>query len=83
MNVDHQSHAMKMLVSFSIIAAFFGAIYALLFMPGRDFPPGAREVIVLLLGVLAGAFKDVVSYWIGSSASSSKKTDALIASKGP
>ncbi len=83
MNTETWSHAMKIIMSLLIILAFFSVIAALLLTVKEDLPPGVREVLLVLVGVLAGAFKDVISYWIGSSASSSKKTDALIASKAP
>ena len=51
-----------------------GALVSTLFMPKEDLQPGVREVLVLLLGVLAGAFKEVTGFWLGSSAGSVRKS---------
>jgi len=64
------------IVSVLIMACFMGTL-AGLFMTEADFPEGVREVVLVLVGVLAGAFKDVVGYWIGSSYGSAKKTDQM------
>ena len=79
MNMDAWSHAMKLILSLLVTGAFFGVIYSLLYLQ-NDFPGGVREVLLVLVGVLAGAFKDCVGFWIGSSASSGKK-DAMLADK--
>jgi len=34
-------------------------------------------VLLVLAGVLAGAFKDVVGFWLGSSLGSQKKDDVI------
>lgn len=77
--LDRMGSIAKLLVSLLVILAFFGIIAALILMAvyQRDFPPGVKETLLVLVGVLAGAFKDVVGYWIGSSHSSERKTELM------
>lgn len=64
------------IVSVMVLAAFFGTVASLIAM-SADIPPGVKEVLLVLVGVLAGAFKDVVGFWVGSSYGSARKTDQL------
>jgi hypothetical protein len=82
MNWDKLGNAAKVGVSLLVIVAFLGCIAALFFtaLRDKDFPPGVKETLLVLVGVLAGSFKDVVGYWIGSSHGSERKTE-LMASK--
>lgn len=64
------------LISVMVLAAFFGTVASLITM-SADIPPGVKEVLLVLVGVLAGAFKDVVGFWVGSSYGSARKTDKL------
>lgn len=75
--LEKMSHWAQFLVTGAVVFAFFAVIAALFLLVKDDFPAGVREVILILVGVLAGAFKDCVGYWLGSSASSQKK-DALM-----
>ena len=79
MNLDKLGHIMKGTVSALVLLAFLGCIAALFFtaLREKDFPPGVKETLLVLVGVLAGSFKDVVGYWIGSSHSSERKTEIL------
>jgi uncharacterized protein YqgC (DUF456 family) len=70
----------QLAVSTLVIVAFMGAIVGL-FLIDRDLMPGVREVLLVLIGVLAGAFKDVIGFWVGSSYGSAKKTDQLAAER--
>lgn len=63
-------------VSVAVLAAFFGTIAALIGL-ANDIPGGIKEILLVLVGVLAASFKDVVGYWLGSSYGSSRKTDQL------
>ena len=63
---------MQPLLSFLVVVAFFGTLAMLIFL-SRDLPLGVKEVVLVLTGVLAGAFKDVVGFYIGSSLGSQKK----------
>lgn len=79
--LDKLSHFAQFLVAFCVLLSFIscvGAFFWLTFQ-GKDLLPGLKEVLLVLIGVLAGAFKDVVGYYVGSSLSSAKK-DATIAS---
>jgi uncharacterized membrane protein YeiH len=78
--LEKMAHWAQFLVSGAVVFAFFALIAGMLIYVKQDFPPGVREVLMVLTGVLAGAFKDVVGFWIGSSASSQKK-DAAMAGK--
>lgn len=42
-----------------------------------EMPAGNKEASLILIGVLAGSFKDVVGYFFGSSKGSSEKTELL------
>jgi len=83
MNLDKYGPIMKGVVSILVIGAFLGCIAALFVVTYRekDFPPGVKETLLVLVGVLAGSFKDVVGYWLGGSHSSDRKTE-LMASTG-
>ena len=67
---------MQPLISVIVIVAFFGTLAMLIFM-ARDLPNGVKEVVLVLVGVLAGAFKDVIGFYIGSSLGSQKKDDVI------
>jgi membrane protein DedA with SNARE-associated domain len=62
-----------------VIVAFLGCIAALFFtaLREKDFPPGVKETLLVLIGVLAGSFKDTVGYWLGSSHGSERKTELM------
>lgn len=83
MNLDRFGPWAKASVSLLVILAFIGMIVALLWMSFRDkdFPPGIKETLLILVGVLAGEFKNVCGYWLGTSHGSSLKT-SLMADKG-
>lgn len=77
LQLDKKHFYAQVTVSVLVIATFIGVLTALvttLFLPKEDLQPGVREVLVLLLGVLAGAFKEVTGFWLGSSAGSVRKT---------
>ena len=76
MKLETVGPAMQALTSIGVLVAFFGTVAALIGM-SADIPPGVKEVLLVLVGVLAGAFKDVISYWVGSSYGSQRKTDQL------
>lgn len=83
MTLDKAGPLMKGIVSLLVLLAFMAIICALFVITYRekDFPPGVKETLLVLVGVLAGSFKDVVGYWIGSSHSSERKTEILAAGK--
>lgn len=65
----------RVLVSVIVVAGFLCVVVLVLTtkMQGN----ATSEVLLVLLGALSAAFGQVVSYWVGSSASSSQK-DATI-----
>ena len=77
MNLERLAPAMRATVSVLICGAFFSCIGALFAMSyyKLSLEPGVKEVLLILVGVLAGSFKDVTGYWLGSSASSARKTE--------
>lgn len=79
MNIDNLGRFAKVAVTVLVIFAFLGCIAALFItaLREKDFPPGVKETLLVLIGVLAGAFKDVVGYWLGSSHGSDRKTELL------
>jgi hypothetical protein len=79
MNLDKFGPWAKAIVSVLVILAFFGIIASLigLTIRDKDFPPGVKETLLVLVGVVAGSFKDVVGYWLGSSHGSERKTELM------
>lgn len=67
------------LLSVIITAGFFGTLLLLVFngLPQRSDQGALRELLALLLGALTLAFGDVRNFWLGSSAGSKKKDEAL------
>ena len=63
-----------------ISVGFFTAIYLVLIMV---VPAENKDIALLLLGVLAAKFTDVVGYYFGSSKGSADKTEILANSKKP
>ena len=81
--LEKLSHFGQLIISLLVIFAFFGTIAALIWLAlkGIDPPAGVKEVLLVLIGVLAGSYKDVIGFQIGSSLSSARK-DATIAAQG-
>lgn len=65
----------RVLVSIIVVAGFIGIL--VLVLTTKLNGTATSEVLLVMLGALAAAFGQVVSYWVGSSASSSAK-DATI-----
>lgn len=59
------------------VVIFFGGVTVSLLYLNKDLSTTIKDVLLVLVGVLASAFKDVVGYWIGSSHSSSVKQETL------
>ena len=79
MSYERFGPVVKAIVSTLVLFAFFGIIAALIWLTLRDkdFPPGIKETLLVLVGVVAGSFKDVVGYWLGGSHSSDRKTELM------
>lgn len=60
---------------FCIFGGFFFVLWMLL---KTETPPVNKDALMLLLGILAGAFKDVAGFMWGGSMGSEKKTQALV-----
>ena len=56
---------------------FFGILFVMLSngQHGIEFPPGIKETLIFLLGVMAGELKNINSFWVGSSYGSKEKSD--------
>ncbi len=65
---------------FIVLFGMVGIIYILIFHPP---PTEAKDFLLMLLGLLGGMAKDVISYDFGSSAGSEKKDAALIGNMTP
>lgn len=69
------------ILSIIITVGFFGTLLSLIFGWGAGLSGGnnqtVREVLAILLGALTLAFGDVRNFWLGSSAGSKKKDEAL------
>ncbi len=70
--LERLGHIAQLFVTFAVLMAFFGCMYMLLIQQ-TELPAGVREVLLVLVGVLAGEFKNCCGYWLGSSLSSAKK----------
>ena len=75
MNLDKMTATGQFVISVMTVLAFFASIAGLYLLAAMniDFPPGAKETLLVLLGVLAGGFKDVLGFQVGSSIGSQRK----------
>lgn len=80
--LDKFGHAAQLFQTVCVTAAFLGSIALLLLVP-IDLPAGTRELLSLLVGVLTGSFKDINSYWFGSSLGSAKKEQSTTRTTTP
>lgn len=83
--LEKLGHLGQILISLLVVFAFFASIGALFYCTfrGVDLANGVKEVLLVLIGVLAGAFKDVCGFWIGSSLSSAKKDSTIAGAVKP
>lgn len=58
-----------------VVLVLFGTAMVLAFF--RVVPAGSETVLNVLLGALGTMASQVVSYWVGSSAGSARKTELL------
>lgn len=65
----------RVLVSIIVVAGFIGIL--ILVLTTKLQGTATSEVLLVMLGALAAAFGQVVSYWVGSSAGSAAKDAAL------
>lgn len=75
----------QILVSGTVAFAFLGSI-AMLFAfvwYQVDVLPGVKEILCLLIGVLAREFGGVCTFWLGSTNSSQRKTEVIQQSLPP
>lgn len=65
----------KVLISLIVVIGFFGILVLVITrkMEGNQAP----EVMLVMLGALGQGFAQVLSYWVGSSQSSSSKDEVL------
>lgn len=63
----------------TVVLALFGMATALTFI--WPAPPGAEAILNVLLGSLGAMAVQVVSYWVGSSSGSARKTELLADNK--
>jgi hypothetical protein len=65
----------RALVSVIVVAGFLGVVILIITTKMQGNAPS--EVLLVMLGALGQAFGQVVSYWVGSSAGSTQKDQAL------
>jgi len=75
MNIPHLA---KLAVSIAVTIGFVSCILVLMLVK-IDFSSGAEKAFLILIGILATSFGQVVNYWLGSSAGSAAKSDQLAA----
>ena len=56
-----------------VVVVIFGAALAIVLHWG--IVENARDIAMVMVGILAGRFGTVVDYWLGSSSSSARKTE--------
>lgn len=66
----------RVLVSIVVVVGFLAVVVLVLTTKLQG--TATSEVLLVLLGALAAAFGQVVSYWVGSSSGSTAKDQALI-----
>ena len=71
---NHTDAYVRLLLSAVITLGFFGTVAMLLF---ASTPPDHRDVLLVLIGALVANYKDVISFYFSTSASSQAK-DATI-----
>lgn len=69
-----QQEKTKTILAILIFFALVGCIAGLYL---RELPPGARDILLVLIGVVAALVKDVYGYYFGSSDGSQRKTELL------
>lgn len=69
-----QQEKTKAILAILIFFALVGCITGLYL---RELPTGARDILLVLLGVVAALVKDVYGYYFGSSDGSQRKTELL------
>lgn len=69
---------MPQLISIIVVLGFAVLVC---FLCEGDIPEENKDILNILVGTFAGAFGQVIAYWIGSSRSSSVKDDLLFKSK--
>ena len=75
---QHKSSRMPAVITLVLALMCSGAAVGLFAMP---IPDGSRDIVLMFLGQLVGAFLSSVAYWVGSSRGSSEKTALLVGSK--
>ena len=65
----------KVIVSTVVVCGFMYILFLIVTVKAQGGSPS--EVQLVMLGALGQAFGQVVSYWVGSSAGSAKKDEAL------
>lgn len=71
----HEDYTTKIL-AYVITVGFLVCIAAFL-VRANALPPDVKEILLLLMGVMGGAFTTVVGYYFGSSMGSKQKTDIM------
>lgn len=65
----------RVLISIIVVAGFIGIL--ILVLTTKLQGSATSEVLLVMLGALAAAFGQVVSYWVGSSSGSAQKDTAI------
>lgn len=61
-----------------VVAGFFGVIALMIF---QELPLTARDSLLVLIGVLGGAFNSIIQYYFGSSSGSAAKSKTIARSQ--
>lgn len=64
-------------LSILVLFGFGSVVYALLRSIGAEIPPGMREILMYLFGVISTQVNTIIQYWFGSSQSSTEKSQAI------
>lgn len=87
MQLTQQKHSLAWMPAYQTIVvgvvfmSSLAALFAMVFLGVGDLKTGMREILVMILGILAGEFRGACQFWIGGSrAGSLAATSALPAS---
>jgi hypothetical protein len=79
LNIHRLGPFTQFLVTGAVTFTFIGCLAILFYFAwhGKEFPPGLKETLLVLIGALGREFGNVCSFWLGTSIGSMRKTDIM------
>ena len=75
--------SIRAILSILVLVGFGAIVYTLLRSIGADIPPGMREILMYLFGVISTQLTTIIGYWFGSSQGSTEKSHAITGNTPP